>query len=573
MNTLSRELPEVRKAVVVIGGGIAGMWTAYQLARAGVPSALVSYTGTDRGGVQGASRRSAGAVNTAPLRLADLDGYLRDLGRGQSHPDLARILRTHLAPALADLEELVELRPVKIGKALAHGPGHELLDRLSRAYRELGGVVIDGWVTRLVADQHSCRGVQYETPSGIGKVRAANVVLATGGYAGLFGNAIRTNCFGTMLGRFLHAGGLLSNLEFVFKHGYGNIDANAVTPTEELPGAEIRDAGGSRVAWLEETLFSQEGTRSHLAAVQFWSQNASTKFFVDLRYRPLYLRVAKLKKELERAKNSGETSSAARARAEFVESFPAEGRALVEHELAAPAGLDFAAFERLKRLSSSEPPVTFRVAPLIYFTMGGVAHSRLRTNLPGVFVTGEAMHDFGANRVGGLPWAMYLASGCQVRDELATVASSDSADFELVVERPSFSSSALESIQSHLSRALGNGVNPEQAERSLAWTKSERTKLGRGAFGDIEASLLLAEAILQSALLRRESRGFFLREDHPAEDPELGELVSRARYEPSLDEIEVTLCSPRELARECRETWIDSWPAPVHESASNWSLR
>jgi succinate dehydrogenase/fumarate reductase flavoprotein subunit len=557
-----------------VGGGVAGLWAAYQLARANVPSALISYAGSDHGGVQGASRRSAGAVNTAPLELQDLEGYLKNLGRGQGHPDVSSILDTYLAPALEDLEALVELRPVKIGKALAQGPGHKLLERLTHAYRELGGTVIDGWVTRLVADHQSCRGVQYETPSGIGKLRCKSVVLATGGYAGLFGNATRTNCFGTMLGRFLRAGGLLSNLEFVFKHGYGNIDANAVTPTEELPGAEIRDGDGNRVAWLEEALFSQEGTRSHLAAVQFWSQNAGTKFFVDLRHRPLYLRLAQLKRELERAGDSGDGADAHRVREEFVASFPVEARATVRAELAGPSAFGFALFERLKVLSSDRTPQVFRVAPLIYFTMGGVAHSRLRTNLPGVLVTGEAMHDFGANRVGGLPWALYLAAGCLLRDQLACFAPVDGGgDFELVAPGSSVSP-AFDSIQAHLKRALANGLSLEEAEHSLISVRDERRKLQTkaAAFGDQEASLLLAEGILQSALLRRESRGFFLRSDHPREDPRLGALLSRARYEPSLDQVEVTLRSPGELSLECQSAWTRGQPTPALESASSWSL-
>jgi 4-hydroxybenzoate adenylyltransferase len=570
-----RELPEIRRSVVIVGGGIAGLWAAYQLARAQIPSAVISYAGSDRGGVQGASRRSAGAVNTAPLNLQDLEGYLQDLGRGQAHPDVASILDAYLAPALADLEGLVELRRVKIGKALAKGPGHTLLERLDHAYRELGGTVIDGWVTRLVLDHQSCRGVQYETPTGVGKLRCKSLVLATGGYAGLFGNATRTNCFGTMSGRFLRAGGLLSNLEFVFKHGYGNIDANAVTPTEELPGAEIRDADGNRVTWLEETLFSQEGTRSHLAAVRFWSQNARTKFFVDLRHRPLYLRFAQLKKEIQRARKSGEATAATRAREEFVASFPVDARATVHHEITDPSASGFALFERLKPLSSDQSPVVFRVAPLIYFTMGGVAHSHLRTSLPGVFVTGEAMHDFGANRVGGLPWALYLAAGCLLRDQLTSFAAGDwCGDFELLPQRSSFDSPVFDSVQAHLKRALENGLNPEEAERSLVWLRNERRKLCAGAatFGDTEASLLLAEGIVQSALLRRESRGFFLREDHPTEDTRLDTLVSRARYEPSRDEVEVTLRSPGDLALECHAAWTRSEPAPAYESSPNWSI-
>ena len=43
--------------VVIVGGGIAGVWVALRLAKAGIDSILIDYSATDRGGVLGSSGR------------------------------------------------------------------------------------------------------------------------------------------------------------------------------------------------------------------------------------------------------------------------------------------------------------------------------------------------------------------------------------------------------------------------------------------------------------------------------------------------------------------------------------
>jgi succinate dehydrogenase/fumarate reductase flavoprotein subunit len=551
-------LPERSATVVIVGSGVAGLWTAYQLAKAGIESIVVADGGADRGGIQGASRRSAGAINLAPLNPAGLDTELQRLGHEQTHPDVANILGSYLEEALAELEGLVELKTIKIGKQLACGSGEHLLRRLSDAYRALGGSIIDAWVTRLVADRNGCRGLQYQAPAGIGKLRSKRVILASGGYAGLLGNATRTQCYGTVSGLFLRCGGLLSNLEFVFKHGYGDIDSNALTPTEELPGAEIRGNDGQRVRFLEEILFRREGTHSHLAAARFWSRHGATKFFVNLGYRPLYLKLQHLKQELDRAGQGAATSNTDALRETLVESFPAAARASVEAELAGAATIDFALFERMKRFCEPTPTNAFRVAPLIYFTMGGVAHSRLRTSLPGVFVTGEAMHDFGANRVGGLPWGLYLAAGRLLCEQLQGDASrTGGEDFELAPKRSRFDAGAFASIQARLNGLLDGGMKGEEARELLLQLRAERRALAHDTqvLHDVEAGYLLGEAVLESALCRRESRGFFYRVDYPEENSLLGGVHSAARYDAERDEVRVTLRSRRELEAECRAAW------------------
>ncbi|HEY0790744.1 MAG TPA: FAD-dependent oxidoreductase [Chthoniobacterales bacterium] len=542
-------LTDLRSTVVVIGGGVAGAWVAYQLAKAGIQTTLIAYDGIDRGGLQGASRKSAGAMNTSPLASRGRDFQLEKLGHGQTHPSVERTLHLYLSKALGELSDLVDLKPVKIGFALRAGNGEALLRILCHAFRERGGQVVDGWVTRLLADATACRGVQYEAAAGIGKIHCRAIVIATGGYSGLLANAIRTNCFGNVLGSYLQAGGIATNLEFFFKHGYGNIDAHAVTPTEELPGAEIYNDHQERVRWLEALLFERQGTNTHLQAVQLWLQNPSKQFYIDLSYRSLYLELAQWHAQRARDASAGMD--------QVLELFPAESRPLAKGLILEAVrerhGVEYQTFERLKALCPKGGGKRFRVRPLTYFSMGGVGHVDFRTNLHAVYVAGEAMHDFGANRVGGLPWSLYLASAYLIVERLSSeVAASGEyqENFELIAKHAHFDARLLEEIQVRLYEAQERNLTAAHAEEFLRWVRRKRAELEASSefLHDGVSWLLVAEAIMQASLCRTESRGFFFRLDFQQENQALDHSYSCAWYDQASGQISARLLTWEELA-------------------------
>jgi len=543
---------------VVIGGGVAGVWVAYQLIKARIDTTLITYQAEDRGGAQGASRRSAGAFNTSPLTAEDLETYLQKVGHSQTHPSVAPTLAEHLPKALAELASLVDLKPIKIGLALASGTGGEFLESMYRHFRTLGGEIINGWVTRLIADQKICRGVQYDSPMGIGKLRCRAMVIASGGYAGLFANSIRTNCFGSVLGCYLLSGGIATNLEFLFKHGYGNIDANALTPTEELPGAEIYDNREERVNWLEELLFNRQGTNTHLQAVQLWLRDPNSQYYVDLSYRALYLKLWGLNCWLA---NTGVAVSdlqgtGADLIGDVVGIFPEEGRALAKAKISRwideRRSIDYRMFEELKPLFKPRDMARFRVRPLTYFSMGGIGHVDFATNLKGVYVTGEAMHDFGANRVGGLPWSLYLASAYAITEQLGrelqdTWAEPD--DFELVAKRSCFDPALLLEIQQLLYESQERELTTARAGRCIEWLRRKRKELQErpDVLHDGISWLLVAEAIMQCSACRTESRGFFFRFDFQNQNDRLDHVHSCAWYDEVSGQVSARLLAWHEI--------------------------
>src|SRR5690606_17238721 len=160
-----------------------------------------------------------------------------------------------------ELGLLEELKRIEIGVAIRSGGGAGLIHRLRVRLRDRGVRIIeDSWVIGIDADVHTCRGVQYQTAASLGSVAAGAIVIASGGYAGLFKNAPKSGAFGLIQSRALLSGATLTNLEFVFSHGYGKIESDTILPSEELPGAEIFTSAGAHVLWLEQALFNGEGT-------------------------------------------------------------------------------------------------------------------------------------------------------------------------------------------------------------------------------------------------------------------------------------------------------------------------
>lgn len=526
--------PPLVTTVAIVGGGIAGSWLALKLAKRGIPSLLITYQDSDRGGEQGATIRSVGAINTSLFAKQDLQRYLARLGMMQNHPCIAWYQENRVRAEIDELRQYTGIKPIKIGVALANESGKTLLEKLHMEYLALGGVILNGWVTRIVADAQGCRGVQYERGGRAGKVRARFLTIASGGYAGLFGGSIKTHCHGTLLGRFLESGGVAENLEFIFKHGYGKPDMGELTPTEELPGAEIYDAKSQHVTWLEQELFNGNGSTNHLQALKHWQRNAGTSFYVDLRYRALY----HLTRALNEALRSGaaEKISACEQDLRAVLHRP-ETDALVTEYVAARTPLDFDAFTHLKMgYTPPEAGPVYKIRQIAYFSMGGIAHHDLHTHLPGVFVCGEAMHDFGANRVGGLPWALYLVCGqvlCETFAARLRVPKPPPRDFALEPGMAAFDARILNEVRDALFEHHECAFETRAARACIERFRMQRAQLRNSGLhmSDGHAWLLVAESILAASLLREESRGCFLREDAQHSAQYFSPMRTQVRYD------------------------------------------
>jgi succinate dehydrogenase/fumarate reductase flavoprotein subunit len=555
MNTLKLDVSARRRvSVVIVGSGIAGTWLGLKLVRAGVDTLIVHYSGSDRGGTMGSSIRSVGAINTSPLDRSDFHEFMEQLGQGQHHPSVIDMLTRYLPEEIEEIRSLGEFKRIKLGIALQSESAGPFLEKLHARFKSLGGQMLDAWVTRIVADQRECRGLQYQSGSLIGGIEAGAIVLACGGYAGIFDGSVKTNNYGTLLGRFLEAGGLATNLEFVFKHGYGKPDLGALTPTEELPGAQVYDEQGTHVHWLERELYEGRGTANHLEAFRHWRRHRDHHFFIDMGYRPLYDRVMELNVAIESANQQAlELSvqgladmSRAEARLRMIEK--------LRQWVAQSTKVDFEKFLELKPLIAvPDKTKVFRVRQIAYFSMGGIAHLSCATNLANVYVTGEAMHDFGAHRVGGLPWGLYLAAGRVIGDNLIQRwregQLSPRGGFEVLEKHCSFDASMLQSIRAGLYQYQEHNFCVSDARRFVAWLRQSRRDVRRRTetLSDAVAWLIVAEAIMQSSLRRVESRGCFYRGDHPVVSEHLTDFFSCAYYDADADVVDANLVRSAEL--------------------------
>jgi len=519
-------LPSINTAVTIIGGGLSGLWVAYKLSSLNIKTTVITYAERDRGGVQGATIKSVGAINTSPIKKSDFKEFMDELGLGQTNNCIVSYMKDNLQNELDDFEKLFTLKDIKLGKALK-GKASDLLTNLTDLYLANGGRLVNGWVTRIVVDKEQCRGVQYEDNGRIGRINTGSIIIASGGYASLFEGAVHTASYGTVIGRFVECGGITSNLEFVFKHGYGKPDLGQLTPTEELPGAEIYNNRDYHVTWLETELYNGHGTTNHLNAYKHWRKNKDEKYYIDRSYCPLYQALCACNLvPVKKAEYIGIVPDDEKINS-IVSLFLPEKqndiRKLINNKILADLEqISYEEFCDLKEHFIKKEKNIFRVQQISYFSMGGVAHDDFLTNIKNIYVTGEAMHDFGAHRVGGLPWALYLVAGGIIsRNIQEKIKNGDIqehlSDFRLIHKKSIHDKDLLIEIQHRMFSCLESEIDTQKIKKCISWfaTKRRLLKSQGKELDDAYAWLLISESVMMSAENRKESRGCFYRTDYP----------------------------------------------------------
>ncbi|MHB1500941.1 MAG: FAD-binding protein, partial [Candidatus Dormibacteria bacterium] len=384
-------------------------------------------------------------------------------------------------------------------------------------------------LTRLLKDgDRVAGGVGYQRATGEPVViRAKAVVLATGGWGRMF--RITSNSWeGTGDGAAMayEAGAELKDMEFVQFHPTGMVwppGARGILVTEAVrgEGGILRNSAGERFMERYDPIKKDLSSRDVVARSIFKEVQAGR----GSPHGGAFLDVTHLGPEAIR-----------RRLPSMYDQF---------HSL---AGVDIT-------------KQAMEVAPTIHYTMGGinVVAETAATTVPGLYAAGECAAGLhGANRLGGNSLGDILVFGRRAGEAAAEFAKSNASlpaisqaevDAEQVVlMRPLSGGKGEDPFKLHreLQDVMQSGAAIARTEQSLTEAleqvlelreRAERIRVpGTAAYNpgfsgarDDLFMLTVSEAIVRSALERRESRGSQWRLDHLERDPELGQVNLIAR--------------------------------------------
>ena len=523
---------EQKTAINIIGAGLAGLSAALTCARQGIRVRLVSLQPSERA----QSNLAEGGINAALNVMGEEDApsyHYEDTMKGgcfMADPNMVRNL-TQAAPALVrELDALGVPFHREDGHIVQRSFGGQKKKRTTYAKSSTGKVLMTaltdevrkyearGLVERYPHHRFECLLMDGERLTGVqvfDRFRKRTialdgaVIMACGGTNGLFAGATTgtTANTGSASAALFSQGVTFANLEFLQYHP----TTVSITGKRLLVSEAARGEGG-RLFCIEENeercYFMEEkyGERGNLMPRDVISREMS------MLGKQAYLDLTGLDEKTWRVKLS-------------------DLRQEVQHYLGiAPA-------------QQSIP-----VAPGIHYFMGGIlTDERHRTSLSGLYAAGECACAYhGANRLGGNSLLGAVFGGRTAAETLAgdLFASGDmpdrknaeegsaggrsagdraAGDFHAGIEgnglvcRPWQSSGENESpVQEAMTDALLRGLAPLRDESGIREALNRIRELrAPGQSDELKARLLLAEAILRCAEVRRESRGAHTRLDYP----------------------------------------------------------
>ncbi len=343
------------------------------------------------------------------------------------------------------------------------------------------------FVVDLIVKESTCRGVVVLKNDEVETIESKSVVLATGGYAGIYHgyttNAIESTGDGVAMA--FRAGAVLSDMEFVQFH------PTSLKGSSVLVSESARGAGGFLVNDKGERFIDELMTRDEVSRAVFLQIQKGNKIFLDIRHL-------------------GD---------EFIsKNLPQEKKLIHIHQNLDP--------------SKDLIPIT----PAAHYSMGGIdVDENLQTSIKGLYAIGECSNTkvHGANRLGGNSLLEIIHFGRSVIEKIEKTS--------LHVELETYKIEAKNTIEKLISEKnsdaffklrdrLGNKLfqkagifrdksGLEELLKSIDEIKIDFEKLTLRdktlliSHLKFKNSLTVAKALVVSALQREESRGAHYRND------------------------------------------------------------